>query len=279
MENLVIDDRWDRPTASDNTIALKEASGAARHSSWEEGVWMINDSGDSAMLYLLNLASGELVLSLKLEGLKNRDWEDMASITDSMGVHWLCIGDIGDNSAVYSSVDIYAIHEPELKDFDTSSNAVQLYQSSEIKHWNYVYEDGARDAEALIVDPLSACPMIWSKQDERNRLYQLPSEPSGGVDTARFIRSFPFGLSTSADCIKQDNGSMPIVLRSYQYALIWNRAAGEEAMEALNKVPLKLPYRGNEVQGESIWWTHQGWATVSEEIAGIAPVIWHYLLK
>lgn len=276
LADLEFDNRWGAPKASAQSIELSEASGAVRASKWSKGAWIINDSGDSSMLYLLNIHSGEMKLKLSVHGMVNIDWEDMASFIDSNGQNWLFIGDIGDNLERRASVDLYAFPEPEISGFDTLSSMVQVYNPSIVKHWNYVYENGPHDAEALFVDPMSGKPYVWSKWEERNSLYELPLLAGSGIDTARMMQSFPFSLSTASDCVIQDDGSMPIILRSYQFALIWNRTSNQTVLEALAQKPLKLPYRGNELQGECIWWTSVGWATVSEEIAGVKPVIWRY---
>ncbi len=111
LEDLILDTRWRKPQSSKNTIGLKEVSGAVQCSQWNDGAWVIMDSGDSAKLYLLNIVSGELKLSLYLEGLRNVDWEDMASTVDTGGITYLYVADIGDNVARNLKLDNYSFNE------------------------------------------------------------------------------------------------------------------------------------------------------------------------
>ena len=58
--------------------AINEASGLAAGINNPNMLWTHNDSGDSARLFLLD-EYGRFQAQFKLEGISNRDWEDIAS--------------------------------------------------------------------------------------------------------------------------------------------------------------------------------------------------------
>lgn len=277
LTDIALDPTWNSPIASPADVVLPEISGAAQSQADDEFTWMLMDSGDSAHLYLMDHRRGTHLATLKVLGVHNEDWEDMASVTDSLGNHWLFVADIGDNAESRSSATIYAFHEPPLASIDTNDASVsQLWSPSALRTWEYVYEDGAQDAESFFVDPMTMKLLVWSKRSSRNAIYELPAWPSGSTDTAVLKGTFPMTHTTAADCARLSDGSMPVILRNYQGAWIWPREADEPLYRALVKQPYKLPYTYNELQGEAIWWQGESWSTISESPLGMPVKIWTY---
>jgi hypothetical protein len=62
-----------------------------------------NDSGDKPKLYILN-QNGEKMMEIKLNQLKNKDWEDIAK--DSENYY---IADTGNNNATRENLKIYIL--------------------------------------------------------------------------------------------------------------------------------------------------------------------------
>jgi|TARA_B110000211_G_scaffold39527_3_gene40584 hypothetical protein len=264
-------------TASGSTgpTDIFEASGGVAVSGMPHGLWTINDSGDSSNIYLINALTGKTLLRMALSGLSSVDWEDMAHHTDSTGQRWLVVADMGDNNAIRSSVQLYAFHEPMWSGLDTTggwTNHVPLG----LKTWDFVYPGGARDAEALFVDPLTGQPCIITKREARNELHMLPAVPSSGLDSTTLIGSFPFSSSTAADCASIAGHGMPIIVKSYQHIWLWERSDDMSVVEAMIQTPVRLPYT-QESQGEALWWTLDGgYATLSESPMGMpAQVLVH----
>lgn len=86
---------------------LEEVSGI-QYDANEKAFWMINDSGNSSSVYLVN-EKGEMLRKLKIDA-KNRDWEDIAQ--DSVGN--LYIGDFGNNRNNRKNLQIYKINKIDL---------------------------------------------------------------------------------------------------------------------------------------------------------------------
>ena len=280
LKDVVLDDNWEAPIASVNEINLREISGAAQALEHDQCTWMIMDSGDSAHLYLFHHARGKHLATLRITGIQHVDWEDMATVEDSLGVRWIYIADIGDNAIARQHVTLYAFQEPALTAIDTNdASAIQNWQPAMLRTWEFVYQGGALDAESFMVDPATMKPLIWSKSSSLNSVYELPSIPSASLDTAVLKGIFPMKSTTGADCVRLADGSMPIILRNYQTAWIWPRDPGEPIYQALIKRPMKLPYALNELQGEAIWWQGSSWSTISESPLGFPVKIWTYQPK
>jgi len=101
--------------------AISETSGVAASCIHPGVLWIHNDSGGMAHLFAVNEA-GALLGTYSITGASAVDWEDIAIATDSEdGRDYLYIGDIGDNTAVRSAIQVYKVEEP---DVDTNTTGV-----------------------------------------------------------------------------------------------------------------------------------------------------------
>jgi hypothetical protein len=264
------------PSLSTGFVALDEASGAV-HCSWApQAIWVIEDGGAGSMLYLVNTATGRVLSRLQLSiWWTNEDWEDLAHWTDSNGQRWLGIGEIGDNDGLRSMRRIFALQEPT--GVDTVATGIQSYAPIAPKVWTFTYQDGSRDAESMFADPDGRIYLV-SKRDMRNRLYVLPSEPTLGGDTAKYLGDLPLYMTTAADRLQLPNGRSPIVVRSYGRLYYWDAAPTEAARDVLQRVPTQLPYTEQEAQGEIFAWLKDGtYVLLSEKAGGVEPRVHRYL--
>ena len=264
------------PSLSTGFVALDEASGAV-HCSWApQAIWVIEDGGAGSMLYLVNTATGRVLSRLQLSiWWTNEDWEDLAHWTDSNGQRWLGIGEIGDNDGLRSMRRIFALQEPT--GVDTVATGIQSYAPIAPKVWTFTYQDGQRDAESMFADPDGRIYLV-SKRDMRNRLYVLPSEPTLGGDTAKYLGDLPLYMTTAADRLQLPNGRSPIVVRSYGRLYYWDAAPTEAARDVLQRVPTQLPYTEQEAQGEIFAWLKDGtYVLLSEKAGGVEPRVHRYL--
>ena len=264
------------PSLSTGFVALDEAS-CAVHCSWApQAIWVIEDGGAGSMLYLVNTATGRVLSRLQLSiWWTNEDWEDLAHWTDSNGQRWLGIGEIGDNDGLRSMRRIFALQEPT--GVDTVATGIQSYAPIAPKVWTFTYQDGPRDAESMFADPDGRIYLV-SKRDMRNRLYVLPSEPTLGGDTAKYLGDLPLYMTTAADRLQLPNGRSPIVVRSYGRLYYWDAAPTEAARDVLQRVPTQLPYTEQEAQGEIFAWLKDGtYVLLSEKAGGVEPRVHRYL--
>jgi hypothetical protein len=125
-----------------DTERLDEASGLARSLLNPDILYSQNDSGGENAVFAVD-TMGRLQAKIVIEGVKNRDWEELATgIDPHSGIPYIYIGEIGDNGARYPSVAIYKVPEPSLAMVDT------LIIADTFETFNIQYEVGPRDAEA-----------------------------------------------------------------------------------------------------------------------------------
>lgn len=230
----------------------QETSGIAVSHRTPGMIWTHNDSGGEPVLFALN-ADGSLRGQVRVEGVTNYDWEELASF-ELDGKAWLLAADIGDNFAARKSCVLHLIAEPDAATLSPGQELL-LRPAYSI---NYIYEDGARDAESLAVDVKERMIYVLSKREDTPRLYRLPLAPAPAAQpvAARFLGLVPhlpqptalqrnvrmptqgfLGWPTAMDF--SHDGTLALVL-VYEQPLLFPRAAGETWAEALAREPIKL---------------------------------------
>ena len=241
---------------------LDEASGLVQSRSNPFYFWSHNDSGGDPTLYLISRGGADSG-RYELGGAANIDWEDMAigpGPTD--GVNYLFAGDIGDNSAVRSNLTIYRVPEPDVSQTG-SVNLPANATLSNVEAIRFVYEDGARDAEALFVDPSTKDIYIISKREPSVILYRLPfPQSTSEQNTAERVMVLPFTFITAADISPSGN---EILIKNYQNVYLWQKTGNQTIQQLLATEPSRLNYTP-EPQGEAIAWAvdESGYFTISE---------------
>lgn len=268
-DSLQLDERFESMAhLSSNTITVLEASGVVQTSLDPDLVWMINDSGNLPELFLVSVSSGSTLIKLRMKDFENVDWEDMAHFTDNQGKRFLCIADIGDNFGVRDSVKIYMFKEPSWTELDTSL-AFQDYQPTDLRQITFSYDDSPKDAEALMVHPVSGEFYIVDKRSSSNGLYKI-NEVTG---LAEFQGDLSMYLCTAADAKLVDD-RLEVIIRNYDRLLIWQGSKNESISSIMSKEPKLLPYTYPEKQGESLWFTtDNSIGTASEKRSGVLAKI------
>ena len=261
---------------------LNEASGLANSRSNPDFFWSHNDSGGDSRFFLVSIAgadSGKYVL----DGAENFDWEDMAIGAGPVdNLTYLYAADIGDNFAKRESLTIYRTPEPDVSiRFKTinsggSPRQVQIDLPADtilgnIEVINFVYEDGARDAETMMVDPLTKDIFVVSKREASVIVYTLPFPQNlTEMDTAERVTVLPITQVTSGDISSNGN---EILIKNYLNVYRFVRNVGQSIGETLSQEPERLPYN-REPQGEAIAWDSNGqnYYTITES-ANAQPVV------
>ncbi len=266
-DTVAFTDRITAGTLDNKTI--NEASGMAMSILHENHFWTHNDSGDDPRLFLVNTTAQYQVICT-LKGAVNRDWEDIAAAKDPVtGKSMVFVGDIGDNNAVHDYASIYILDEPNLA-------AAENIMVSNYDKITFKYQDGKRDAETLMVDPLTGDIYIVSKRESSVNLYQI-RYPYSFTDTmtANKLLSMSFTQIVGGDISADGSG---ILLKNYSKVWYWPRKKGKTIAEALGQKPYETPYI-QEPQGESICWSRDGksFYTISEESPfKTTPILYRY---
>jgi hypothetical protein len=234
-------------------------------------LWAHNDSGDKPRVYLFD-RNGVHQGIFEFKDAYFRDVEDMAiGPGPQPNQHYLYLGDIGDNLAVHDFNYIYRVTEPDINNL--SSNAFKtIHDYDKI---TYVYPDGQRDAEALVVDPISKDIFIISKREPQVHVYRLPY-PQSTTDTiqAELMGKLNMSMVVAADIAA--NGQ-DVLVKTYRQVFYWELSKQEGFMNILDHQPKNLPY-AREPQGEAIAWdvNAKGYFTASEEMKIFDAVLFYY---
>jgi hypothetical protein len=238
---------------------MREASGLVASINNPGMLWTHNDSGNAAEIFLID-GTGKLKCTIHFPGLKNRDWEEIAiGAGPDPAKSYLYIGEIGDNNAVYETKFIYRVEEPVV------TGSIKDSSLTSVDELKFRLSDGARDTEAMTIDPVTKDIFIFSKRERKVNLYKL----SGTVSTTevmtaeRVLERLPFTWVVAAD-ISEDGSE--ILVKNYDNVFYWTRLPGESVDEAIKRTPETLPY-SPEPQGESIAFsrTGDGYYTISEQ--------------
>ena len=254
--------QFDRPEVADvvclSDRRLVESSGLAVSTRRKGYYWTHNDSGDKACLYAFDSA-GKHTARVTLKAIVANDWEDCCSFVQE-GRSRLLIADCGDNSSSRSDIDLLFFDEPDPR---------QSAALKQVSRLTVRYPDGARNCEAVAVDPVRQQIVLITKSlFPRCNVYvvRLPSRSKGGVDatvTAEKVASLALPLVTAAD-IDQVTGDLWVT----NYFQAFRFKATKRAMplvQQLKQLPtaMDLP-RWRQIEAvavdgdQNIWVTSEG---------------------
>ncbi len=255
--------------------AITEASGLAISPTNPDFMWVINDSGGTPELHLVG-TDGTDRGKVVLKGVKNVDWEDLASFMLG-GKPYLLVADTGDNNAKRETRAFHIIREPALPP------ALKNLGATAVPAWQiqFRYEGGPRDCESVAVDAQAGKILFISKRTDPPEVYELPlrAPAKKGILTARPIgrtsvkspsgdlfafSNQPTGLDISAD------GSLAAAV-TYYGVFLFARSPVESWAEAFSKKPVALPpHRLG--QAESVAFSKDGKTIVAISEGRASPI-------
>jgi len=186
---------------------IEESSGLAVSRRHPGIVWTHNDSGSAAVLFALDTI-GRVRGRVRVP-IRTRDWEDISAAPCPSG-GCLYIGDIGDNRAARSRIQIYRVPEPALTDAETAVPEV----------FNVTYADGPHNAEAMFV---AGDQLVVVTRDRTGGVYRAPLPAAGGGDLV-LRRIGRLGLGAVTDAETFGNGASVVVRTSHE-AVLYRTAA------------------------------------------------------
>lgn len=252
---------------------INEASGIVPSKNINGYLWTHQDTGDGPNLYLISYNATELH-PVELTGAQNIDWEDIASGPGpNESLNYLYIGDIGNNFGK-NPRELVIYRTPELTQLGHS------FSSENLEKIKFDYPDGPKDAETLILDPLTKDLFIVSKELNNSRIYRLPyPQSTHELMIAEYIGNIPDVIAATAGDITFDGKE--IVVKNYGAIFYWTRKEGESVGETITrKADKTLPYV-LEQQGEAICFDTQakGYYTLSEKSSDNPVFLYYYPRK
>jgi hypothetical protein len=250
------------PTGPVSDTALREISGINAGVRNPGIHWVHNDSGDMARVFAID-GNGVTKRAYTLSGASANDWEDIGvGAGPEPGVSYIYVADIGDNGTSRAEVSVYRVAEPAV----TAGQAVTL---SGVDRLRLKYPDGAKDAEALIVDPETGELLIIQKKGAGGTVgvYHAPGNLAGGSTTTMTKvanLALAAGSTNAVTSAAVSPDGRQIAVRTYGRVLLWGRGTGT-IWEALAATPCPGP-QPPESQGEAIGFHPDGraYVTVSE---------------
>lgn len=235
-------------------------------------LWTHNDGGNDNQIFLLDKQTGEWTATYTLTNGRNFDWEDMSITTDRRtNLHYILVGDIGDNLQIRGSYSIYKFQEPILLPTHyLNDNSI----SPVIEEIRFSYPNGSKNSEAMAVDPETDNIYVFSRtQDTTEVFVSLSNNRSSGTNELTLVAKLPFGRVTSCDISKDGNR---MIVRTHYHIVYWEKESHQKWYEVFDKTPFKLPYNGSEPQGEGVCWDGLNYYTISEKVANITPKLYRY---
>ncbi|MEU9234550.1 WD40 repeat domain-containing protein [Streptomyces subrutilus] len=242
------------PGASSFTITdprIKESSGLAASRIHPGVYWTHNDSDDGPYVYAVDSATGRTVARVTLTGIgRPRDVEAISLGPDGQ----LYVGDIGDNrDGTWDHVWIYRFAEPKQLG-DVTVKAAQF---------TVRYADGPRNAEALMVHPVTGRVYIASKHESTGGLYEGPEKLSASEPNVfRRVADVPW---VTDGAFSPDGGRL--ALRGYFTARTYAWQDGRPQGEGDR---VDAPWQG---QAESVTYAADGSALMFGAEGGASRVI------
>ncbi|MFC8425894.1 WD40 repeat domain-containing protein [Streptomyces sp. NPDC057236] len=214
---------------------ITESSGLAASRLHPGVYWTHNDQDDGPYLYAVDGGTGETVARVALSGVGTP--RDVEAIAVGPG-NRILVGDIGDNlGGTWPHVWIYELPEPtELKD-----------QTVRATQYVVKYEDGARDAESMVVHPKTGRVYIIDKNEDGGHLYEGPAKLSAS-GTNVFRPTVPVELWATDAALSPDGERLAV--RGYLGGIWYDWNGGEIRRGGRISVPLG--------QGESATYTIDG---------------------
>ena len=242
-----------------NVNFINEASGIAasrNHIGW---FFVHNDSDNPAELFVID-SLGKYFGKIKLNGIQNRDWEDIAigPGPDSLK-SYIYIGDTGDNNERRKKYFIYRLEEPTIP--DTFTHPFIMTLEAERISFEYPFRQ-SNNCEALMIDPITK-DLILATKSEESSFYRIKYPYSLYVSNpAELIITMPIKKLTAGD-ISFDGADL--IIKDYRQIYHWKRNTNITLDSMLRSAPNLLPYL-IEQQGEGLCWSAAGtsYYTISE---------------
>ncbi len=231
-----------------------------------------NNATKPNKLYLVDSA-GVNHVEYVLPGYANRDWEDLASGPGpESGKRYLYLADIGDPQLQFEEKFIFRFPEPPV----LGENPPLTISLVDIEKIRFRFPDGIKDAETMLVDPLSLDIYILSREATSSTVYKLPyPQSTTEVNEAYKIGQLPIG-GLRGGAISPDGGQM--VLKDSSHVYYWQKQDGWPT--TFGGRPHLVPY-SVEPLGKAICFLSSGlgYVTLSEQVGANIPTLYIYRRK
>jgi hypothetical protein len=246
--------------------ALGEVSGMAASRTNPGLLWVHNDSGDAARLYLVGEDLAVRTV-LDLPGVFALDWEAMAAGPGRAGEPWLWVADTGDNLLLRPFGEIHGIAEPAFGGAPPATATAGPVTTLRVR-----YPDGPTDVEAFAVDPRTGDGLLVTTSlgtDGRAGVLRVPADAlrSGGEVTAERVAAVAVsdGDDGARAADMTPDGRL-VLVKDLRTTSVWLRGPDQAAGDLLAAEPVP-PCTADlgpgealavSVDGTSVWTLEEG---------------------
>ena len=224
-----------RPVFTYADDRITESSGLASSAVHPGIVYTHNDNETAARIYAVD-REGQTRAVYTLRGVTPRDWEGIAIGRSPSGAPAIFVGDIGDNfGGAWPEIWVYRFLEQDTLATKTLTAT----------RFRFKYEDGPRNAEALLIDPRENRIYVVSKESQDAGIYIAPPMDELSEDKVNMLRRIAPAPSTITDGAFSPDGKR-MVLRDYVFAHIYAEPDGDR----LARITLPI-----QPQGEAVTFT------------------------
>jgi hypothetical protein len=224
-----------RPVFSYADDRITESSGLASSAVHPGIVYTHNDNETAARIYAVD-REGQTRAVYTLRGVTPRDWEGIAIGRSPSGAPAIFVGDIGDNfGGAWPEIWVYRFLEQDTLATKTLTAT----------RFRFKYEDGPRNAEALLIDPRENRIYVVSKESQDAGIYIAPPMDELSEDKVNMLRRIAPAPPTITDGAFSPDGKR-MVLRDYVFAHIYAEPDGDR----LARITLPI-----QPQGEAVTFT------------------------
>lgn len=265
---------------------IDEASGLVASRTNDNVFWTFNDSGGEPAIYALN-SQGEHLGIYTVDGVTNRDWEDIAIGGGPDYPQYIYIGEIGDNNNQYDTKYIYRFEEPVVN-CNQAPVIETIYDAETI---SIQYPNANYDAETLMHDPLTNDLYIITKRvldspTGHDKVYyaEFPQSTTQAIVMEEVaVLDYPpsldpfGGLYYGATAGEISPLGDEILIKTYTHVYHWKREQGQTLIETFQNDYNSITYT-LEPQGEAICWEPycNGYFTLSEEPSASFPAYLYF---
>jgi hypothetical protein len=230
-------------------------------------LWTHNDSGDDPLVYCVD-SQARACGVWRVTGAEAFDWEDIAAGPGpKAGEPYLYLGDIGDNIDQRTQIVVYRIPEPQVAPAAGPGTKAAATPTPRAEALRLRYPDGTRNAEALLVHPVTGDLYVVSKEAQGAGVYKAaaPIDPSVVTPLVKVATlALPAGsagpeLVTGGD-ISPDGTRVALCTYSRGYELELPAGASFDRIWSEPLAPVTL---GPRLQGESIAYRLDGRALLT----------------
>lgn len=182
------------PSGKLDTAVVPECSGLVQSLRYGGLFWALSDSGSAPVIVPVT-ARGKAAPGwsgpVRIEGVKNYDWEDLA--LDGKGN--LIVADVGNNSGCRRQLMLHFVREPK-----PGQTAAKPMRTLRVHYADQKEPSPDYDCEAVFSAGGRIFFLTKHRSDQRTRLYRLDGDSEKKSNPLRLVDSFDIGgMVTAAD--------------------------------------------------------------------------------